>query len=338
MKDWLKALLSETAFSVWWILSALSTLCTFFVPALAGKWRLVSVISAVVGFALANYRVFQKQGRRISTLSAAGASDAARTSHLAQIKQEVVESVLPWLEGVVASLQGGPGATNSLLWIGTEPIAKQAARVDEWPYDYAWTIKPAPTLWEPGAAGVLGSGIGTGGILSSAIFSDAERRHFVIELSQLRAFLSQWRAFLSDVTALATDSAKSLQSKTDLPHSPASRSVDEFADADYLVATCLRRVLSGSPLHLRFDAVPQSGLVTVRDPDNYSLIMAQGRDEGLLRAWIEEGTGYFKEQWERSGLPDRVRSLLGKARDVRAAIESIRLKHFLPGDCEYVGS
>ncbi len=82
MKNWLKALLSETAFSVWWILSALSTLSTFFVPVLSAKWRLVSAISAVLGFAWANYRVFQKQERQISALSTAVAPHEARASQL----------------------------------------------------------------------------------------------------------------------------------------------------------------------------------------------------------------------------------------------------------------
>ena len=82
MMKWLQALLSETVFSVWWILSALSTLSTFVVPGLSGKWRLVSAISAGLGFAWANYRVFQKQERQISALSAAVGSHEARASHL----------------------------------------------------------------------------------------------------------------------------------------------------------------------------------------------------------------------------------------------------------------
>jgi len=82
MKNWLKALLSETAFSAWWILSTLSTLSTFFIPVLSGKWRLVSAISAALGFGWANYRVFQNQEGQISALRTTVASPEARVSQL----------------------------------------------------------------------------------------------------------------------------------------------------------------------------------------------------------------------------------------------------------------
>ena len=82
MKNWLKALLSETVFSVWWILSALSTLSTFFLKGWSGKPRLVSTISAMVGFAWANFRVFQKQQREILRLNGALASHEVRVSQL----------------------------------------------------------------------------------------------------------------------------------------------------------------------------------------------------------------------------------------------------------------
>jgi hypothetical protein len=82
LKDWLKALFSETAFTAWWILSGLSTLSTFFLPGWSGKPRLVSAISLGLGFAWANYRVFEKQESRISTLNSNLATQQARTSQL----------------------------------------------------------------------------------------------------------------------------------------------------------------------------------------------------------------------------------------------------------------
>jgi hypothetical protein len=82
MAKWLKALFSETLISIWWILSALSTLSTFFIPNLAAHWRFVSAISALIGFAVANYSVFRKQENRISTLDEALASRAERRSLL----------------------------------------------------------------------------------------------------------------------------------------------------------------------------------------------------------------------------------------------------------------
>jgi hypothetical protein len=82
MTKWLTALFSETIISVWWILSGLSTLSTFFIPSWAGRWRLVSAISAVIGFAVANFKVFRKQESRISTLEKALASHTERRSQL----------------------------------------------------------------------------------------------------------------------------------------------------------------------------------------------------------------------------------------------------------------
>lgn len=82
MKDWLKALLSETILSIWWILSVLSTLTTFFVPSLSGKPRVVSLTSAALGFAVANFKVFQKQAKGISTLQGDVAAREARISEL----------------------------------------------------------------------------------------------------------------------------------------------------------------------------------------------------------------------------------------------------------------
>lgn len=82
MKNWLKALFSEALFSVWWILSALSTLSTFFLTTWAGRPRLVSAISTVVGFAWANLRVFQRQQKEIVLLKANLSSHEARVSEL----------------------------------------------------------------------------------------------------------------------------------------------------------------------------------------------------------------------------------------------------------------
>jgi hypothetical protein len=82
MKNWLKALLSETLFSAWWILSAFSTLSTFFLKEWSGKPRLVSAISTILGFALANFRVFQKQQGETARLRAALLKHEARVSQL----------------------------------------------------------------------------------------------------------------------------------------------------------------------------------------------------------------------------------------------------------------
>jgi hypothetical protein len=82
MKYWLKSLWGETVLSIWSILSALSTLSTFFLKDWAGKPRLVSAISMIVGFAWANLRVFQKQQGEILRLRDALSSHQARVSKL----------------------------------------------------------------------------------------------------------------------------------------------------------------------------------------------------------------------------------------------------------------
>ena len=68
MRAWLRALFSQAVVSWWWTLSAASTLSTFFFHGWAGKVRPVLAVSSVVGFAWANYRVFEKQQTEISSL------------------------------------------------------------------------------------------------------------------------------------------------------------------------------------------------------------------------------------------------------------------------------
>jgi hypothetical protein len=82
MKNWIRALLSETLFSIWWFLSGLSTLATFLLPSLSGKPRIALAISTITGFAWANYRVFQKQEGVTASLKAALATTEKRTSEL----------------------------------------------------------------------------------------------------------------------------------------------------------------------------------------------------------------------------------------------------------------
>lgn len=82
MKNWIKALLSETVSSIWWILSALSTLSTFFLQGLPNRWRTASAISAILGFTWANFQVFRKHERQISALTAELATLRARASRL----------------------------------------------------------------------------------------------------------------------------------------------------------------------------------------------------------------------------------------------------------------
>ena len=68
MKAWLKALLAQTWFALWTILSIISTLSTFFVPSWKGNLTILFGISAIVAFGWANFRVFRKQQRELASL------------------------------------------------------------------------------------------------------------------------------------------------------------------------------------------------------------------------------------------------------------------------------
>ena len=82
VQGWLKALFSETLVCVWLVLSALSTLATFFIHGLSGQWRAGSLISLILGFALANYRVFRKKAIENDSLQRSREEEEVWTSEL----------------------------------------------------------------------------------------------------------------------------------------------------------------------------------------------------------------------------------------------------------------
>jgi hypothetical protein len=82
VKNWLKAIFSEIVPSVWWVLSACGTVSTYLFAGLSGKPRLALTASAILGFAWANFRVFQKQERRISEQHRQKQLQEARTAQL----------------------------------------------------------------------------------------------------------------------------------------------------------------------------------------------------------------------------------------------------------------
>jgi hypothetical protein len=71
MVSWVRAILHETWLAGFTFLSALSTVATFFLPKLAGQPRFISMFCIVLGFAVANWRVYEKQSKRISELESA---------------------------------------------------------------------------------------------------------------------------------------------------------------------------------------------------------------------------------------------------------------------------
>lgn len=82
VKAWLEELFSETV-ALWWILlSGLSTLTTFYLKGLSEKPRLASVVSLALGFAWANFKVFQKKQSQIAGLRLSLSVHESRVSQL----------------------------------------------------------------------------------------------------------------------------------------------------------------------------------------------------------------------------------------------------------------
>jgi len=115
MKNWLKALFSEVPLRVWLILSAVSTLVTFFVQSWSGRPLLVSAASTIVGFAWANFKVFQNQQSEIARLRAAQRLDEeARIRDLQELRAAVADGLdlaRNWMQrvpGIIASAQAIP--------------------------------------------------------------------------------------------------------------------------------------------------------------------------------------------------------------------------------------
>ena len=81
MKEWLKALLSQASITIWTIVSAVSTLATFF-PSLPHRLRPATLLVALISFAWANFKVFQRERVGNETLRGALAQHEARVSKL----------------------------------------------------------------------------------------------------------------------------------------------------------------------------------------------------------------------------------------------------------------
>jgi cell division protein FtsB len=115
MKTWLEALFSETLSRVWLILSAFSTLVTFFMKGWSGKPLLVSATSMILGFAWANLKVFQKQQAEIARLEAAQRMDEEDRIHdLQELRAAIVDALdlaRTWMQhvpGIIPNPQAIP--------------------------------------------------------------------------------------------------------------------------------------------------------------------------------------------------------------------------------------
>jgi hypothetical protein len=108
MKAWLKALLAQTWFALWAILSIISTLSTFFVPSWKGYLTILFGISAIVAFGWANFRVFRKQQRELASLRESVTHLQARGSSLRIVEEPRSRYMLSPINDVPrADFQGG---------------------------------------------------------------------------------------------------------------------------------------------------------------------------------------------------------------------------------------
>lgn len=108
VKSWLKALLSETPLRVWLILSAFSTLVTFFLKGWSEQPFRVSAASTILGFAWANFKVFQNQQSEIARLGAAQRLDEEdRIRDLQELRAVIADGLdlaRNWMQRVPGSI------------------------------------------------------------------------------------------------------------------------------------------------------------------------------------------------------------------------------------------
>lgn len=121
VKSWLKALLSETPLRVWLILSAFSTLVTFFLKGWSEQPFRVSAASTILGFAWANFKVFQNQQSEIARLGAAQRLDEEdRIRDLQELRAVIADGLdlaRNWMQRVPGSI---PNPKRSLTQVSSQ--------------------------------------------------------------------------------------------------------------------------------------------------------------------------------------------------------------------------
>ncbi len=140
---WLKALWSETLFSVWWILAGFSTLSTFFLKEWSGKPRLVFALSTILGFAWANLRVFQKQQGEILRLKGTPALHEARISELRIAPDSGSRYILAQMGDVRhADFRGGYLEFHLMI----ENIGRRSSTIDNYQVEIVELAQTFPNL------------------------------------------------------------------------------------------------------------------------------------------------------------------------------------------------
>jgi hypothetical protein len=107
MQKWLKALISQASITTWTIVSVVSTLATFF-PSLPHELRPATFVVALISFAWANYKVFQKVQAANDILREALAQHDARVSNLVIVADRGSRYTLQPLDNIPrADFRGG---------------------------------------------------------------------------------------------------------------------------------------------------------------------------------------------------------------------------------------
>jgi hypothetical protein len=108
MKGWLRALWAETIFAWWALLSAVSTISTFFVASWSGRLRELGFVSGITAFGWANYRVFKRQQNQIGRFERTIAAQDVRASHLRIIAADGSRFILMPVQNIpMADFHGG---------------------------------------------------------------------------------------------------------------------------------------------------------------------------------------------------------------------------------------
>lgn len=108
MKAWIGALWSETFFTWWAIISAVSTISTFAVPDWSGKLRSLFVVSGIAAFGWGNLKVFEKKQIEIADLQKSLAVHEARTSQLRIVPDQRSRYILTPINNIPRSdFEGG---------------------------------------------------------------------------------------------------------------------------------------------------------------------------------------------------------------------------------------
>jgi hypothetical protein len=239
--------------------------------------------------------------------------------HLDDIKRDVVQPVLKWLESeATRKLKGLP--QPQLILVKTAAIPRTKPALGE--PDYDWRRQLDHALEDPR-------------VISGELFSHVKQIHFPKQLYEFEAFVGTLRQAASDSAAFARECADRIASSTGLQRAAATDNVGEAADSDTLVEVCFRDMVAGRPRPQIGMQVPAAGALQVHD-----IYSGRPLGRGLTaptKAWVEGGVALFEDQWAKSGLPQRIRSLLETAASVHRTFEGLEFTYALPGDCEYIG-